>query len=468
MEKLSFTTSQKLTLVSVLSVNVLTLINQTMINTALPSIMAEMNISSTLGQYLVSCYALTQAMVIPLVAFLMGKFKTRQLFFAAGSFLLAGSLLMSLATMFPLLIMGRMMQAICMGIMAPMTTTITLLMFPASRRGLAMGIISFCMCFSPIIGPPISGFIIDAISWRAVWIMVAIVISLLLVFGFFALKNQGPFEESSFDLLSVALCCLGFFSLLFAISSWSTLGSPVILATIFTMGALFIFLFVKRQKNFDPPLLRLETLKQRRFRLGCITTCLAHVIIMGNSVFIAIFVQQVMGLPATINGLVVVPGAIAMVPMGLISGHMFDKYGVKIVARVGVSIFTAGVIGLLFVTPEYGVFGLAACNVLISIGSQVTTQPMNTWGINSLELNEMQHGNSINSFSHQLGNGMGTSFLVSLTALAPFFFPELTGSALTYSGVHIAYIGMTVVAVTLLVLLYARGHDLPTDIKNRR
>lgn len=131
--------------------------------------MQDFGIEATMVQWLTSGYSLVMAIIIPLSPYLLGRFGSRKLFLASMMFFIAGSLIASLASVFPTLLIGRMLQAVAAGITMPMSFTIVLLEFPIDRRGSAMGIISLIMGFAPAIGPTLSGVLVEIVGWRALF-----------------------------------------------------------------------------------------------------------------------------------------------------------------------------------------------------------------------------------------------------------------------------------------------------------
>ncbi|WP_295997013.1 MFS transporter, partial [uncultured Adlercreutzia sp.] len=138
-----------------------TVLNQTLVTPALPSIMEEMSVDQSTAQWLTTGFTLVNAIMIPITAFLQDRFSTRKLFvFSMGCFAV-GTLMAATAYNFPLLLGGRLVQAAGAGILMPVTMTVLMLVFPVDRRGSAMGIFGLVIAFAPAIGPTVAGFVID-------------------------------------------------------------------------------------------------------------------------------------------------------------------------------------------------------------------------------------------------------------------------------------------------------------------
>lgn len=152
---------QKATVIVLICGAFLSVLNQTLMNPAIPSVMAELNITAATAQWLVSGFTLVNAIVVAVSAFLMDRFSTRKLFIAVFSLFFVGSLLAAWGINFPVLLAGRILQAICAGVMLPMSMTVLLLIFPHEKRGSAMGMYNFVIMFAPAMGPAISGILTD-------------------------------------------------------------------------------------------------------------------------------------------------------------------------------------------------------------------------------------------------------------------------------------------------------------------
>ena len=150
----------------------LAVLNQTLLSPALPAIMGDLGVDATTVQWLTSGYSLVEAVVIPLSAYLIGRFSTRQLFISAFIIFTIGSLSATLAPNFWALLLGRVLQALCTGMSMPMVFTVILLIFPREKRGTAMGVIGLIIGFAPAVGPSLAGLLVDTVGWRALFAIV--------------------------------------------------------------------------------------------------------------------------------------------------------------------------------------------------------------------------------------------------------------------------------------------------------
>lgn len=155
-------------------------LNQTLLNVALSDLMEIFKVTPDTIQWLATGFMLVNGVLVPLTAFLMKRYTTRQLFIASMLFLLIGSIVSACATTFGVLLAGRMIQAAGAGIILPLMMTVILYLYPQNERGAVMGKIGFAIIFAPAIAPTVAGFMLDFVSWRWLFIMM-IPISIIVI-----------------------------------------------------------------------------------------------------------------------------------------------------------------------------------------------------------------------------------------------------------------------------------------------
>lgn len=456
---MGLTHKQKMMVAVLLSGTLLAVLNMTLLSPALPHIMADMQVDATTVQWLTSGYALVEACVIPLNAFLVGRFSTRKLFIGGIAWFALGSLMAALAPTFPFLLLGRVMQAMATGVVMPMVFTLILLVFPRERRGSAMGIIGLIIAFAPAIGPSLSGVLVDNVGWRMLFVIVTVLAVCVVVFACFTLENSGNFERAPFDLPSVALMAAGMISLLYGLSSFSSSDNLAITAALIIVGLVLLGLFVRRQLHLDVPMLRVQVLKSRKFRTVVLLIALLQASLVGGEVIIPIYVQQVLGGTATTSGLIMLPGAILGAFCGMLAGRLFDRFGVRRVVVPGALVIVAA--GFMYTTYSMDTSFAFVCIVFtcMAIGIQFLITPLNTWGVNSLDNKVIQHGNSLSSTTNQVGASFGTALIVSLTGVGAALAPAGSDALATvYAGEHLGFVGMCTMLclVALSIILFVR------------
>ena len=249
-----------------------TVLNQTLVTPALPSIMVEMSVDQSTAQWLTTGFTLVNAIMIPITAFLQDRFSTRKLFVFSMSLFAVGTLLAAVGLNFPVLLGGRLVQAAGAGILMPVTMTVLMLVFPVDRRGSAMGIFGLVIAFAPAIGPTVAGFVIDQADWHILFYLIFALAIVIIIPSLFLVDDKAPANkgDSVLDPLSLALSTLGFGLMLYGFSALGSAGlTPVPLLTC-ALGIVGVVWFFIRQTRLPHPMLRVDVLKNRRFLVGTI------------------------------------------------------------------------------------------------------------------------------------------------------------------------------------------------------
>lgn len=448
-------TRQQTTMVVVLLAGAfLVVLNQTLLTPALPTIMSHLQVNATTVQWLTSGYALVEAVIIPLNAYLIGRFPTRRLFIGGMSLFAAGSALCAFAPSFSFLLAGRIMQACATGVVMPMVFALILLIFPKEGRGVGMGLVGLIISFAPAMGPSISGVLVDGIGWRALFVLVVLLALVVVVAATIALKSFEGFDRTTFDGLSVVVLTIGMVCLLYGIATSTSSETVLVPIALIVVGIVVLYLFIRRQLKLDNPILQMRVLKHREFFTIVVIITLLEGVLIGGSVLFPLYVQNALQASATVSGLVMLPGALIGAFFGLLAGKLFDKFGVRGISLIGAGVLLAGGICYVFLGSTSSLVAACISYTVVTLGIQALITPLNTWGINSLPNKSLPHGNAIIATMEQVGSSLGTAFVMSLTALSGLIVSQ-NASAVeqSYAGCHLAFIGMLVLIMLIALLI---------------
>ena len=436
----------------------LVVLSATLLSPTLPTIMTDFGVSATTVQWLTSGYTMVEAVVIPLSAYLLGRFSTRKLFFSSMALFTGFSLVAACAPSFEVLLVGRVAQALGGGILMPMTITLVMLVFPRERRGMAMGLVTLVIGFAPALGPTVGGLLVDTVGWRALFGIVAALSAVVVICGVGLVTNEGGFERSSLDVASVVLMVAGMLCLLYGISSASSAATVALPLVEVVAGIVLLAFFVRRQLHLEVPMLKVDVLASPKFRVDVIAVMILQGAMIGGSVLLPLYVQNALGFSATVSGLIILPGALLGAGMAFLSGKIFDRYGVRGVTSVGVVVFAAAGVGTTFYGISSPLVFVCAVYTCFTFAAQMITTPLNTWGVNSLDNRLIQHANSLSNSLNQVAGSVGTALLTALTALGSVAVPDATALEQTCAGDHIAFCGLALltVACAFTVLVFAR------------
>lgn len=392
-----------------------TVLNQTVVTPAQPSIMTEMAIDASTVQWLTTGFTLVNAIMIPVTAYLTDKHSTKVLYIISMGIFAIGSLLAGVAPNFPVLLVGRLLQAAGAGILMPMVMTVLMLTFPVERRGSAMGIFGIVIAFAPAIGPSVAGLVIDSFGWRILFYAIALLIAIVILISFFALKKAEPLNPSAhLDKLSVVLSTIGFGAMLYGFSTIGSVGINLFDSAITLVGVVVLILFFRRQVKMEQPMLNVRVLKNRRFLIGTVIGMIVQASLLAAGVLMPIYLQSYMGYSATVSGLVLMPGAILMGIMNHFAGRLFDKYGPRVLSIVGLIILTISTLGFATLSSSTDVVWLTIIYTIRMFSLSLVNMPITTWAMNALDNKVLNHGTSVNNTLRQVSGSLGTALLVSV------------------------------------------------------
>lgn len=442
-------------------------LTQTFVSPALPSIMADFNVSATTVQWLASGYSMVTASTVPLAAYLIGRFTTRQIFIACLCLFVAGSGIAAVAPLFPILFFGRLLQALCIGGAMPMVMTVVLLAFPENRRGIAIGAIGLIIGTAPAIGPALAGLVVDLIGWRWLFAMVGSLAAIILALSTFELKPFGEFPKVRFDVLSVVLTLCGMLPLIYGLSMVTSSSTPLLMVALIAVGILFLGLYARRQVRLPEPMLNVRILKNKSYAIAVICIMLTYSAFIGTGVVLPMFIQNAQGLTAADSGLAMLPGALIGAVFGFVGGGLFDRFGARKTILPGGFIMLCGAIALAFLRIDTPYLLVMGAYTLLAFAMQFTMTPLNTYGYNVLEARDIPHAQPLTSTSIHASSALGPAVLVSISAASLAIVPNANGAYQAYTGCHMAFIAAAVLlgAAFLLNLVFLKKGSESSESK---
>lgn len=452
-------TKKQLAMVAVLlSGTFIAVLNATLLTPALPTIMRDMGVAQTTVQWLTSGYSLTEAVIIPLSAYLMGRLTTRKLYIGGIALFGAGSVVAAISPNFYILLLGRIMQAAATGAVMPMVMSTILLVFPREKRGSAMGVIGLLIGFAPAIGPSLSGILIDSVGWRAIFIIVAVLSFVVVAVALGVLTNNGNFERSKFDPLSVVFSTIGLVCLLYGFSTFSSAANHLVTAALVIVGAVFLALYARRQFTLEEPMLRVSILTNHKYGTTVFIIMVFMAALIGMETIMPMYIQGVLGHSATVSGVTMLPGAVIGAIVGYFAGHIFDRFGVRKPVLIGGTAIVLAAIGFTQMRIDSPIVYVAIVYTVLAVGMQFTMTPINTWGVNALANKDIQHAPSTSNTLNQVAGSFGTAMLVSISSVASGMFG--TGSAVeqAFTGYHASFCttATLVIIAVLLIVVFVR------------
>lgn len=381
------------------------IMNQNAIKTALPRMIIDLGVSPSIGQWTISGYTLVKGIMVPITAFAMNKFRSRNLFILMMLIFGAGSIVAASGIDFYVVLFGTLLQGIAAGMIIPLMQTIILTVSPIEKRGSALGLMGVVLGFGGTLGPALGGYIVDNLSWEYIFLFAFIGSILVIPLAQLTLTDVLPMSDPKLDWVSIRHSLIGFGLLLFGLSVMGSEGFRSLTAWVgILIGLIFVTLFIRRNLHSDDPMLNVSLFKNRTFRLAVIIAMLGLMVITGLTNVMPMYIQSVLGRSATLSGLVILPGGLLKAFIAPVTGKLFDKYGVRLIGPVGGGIMFVGTVLMVFVTAATPMWYVVAVYLLLSFGFGIFNIPITTAGMNALPDEEMSHATPARQTVRQIGS----------------------------------------------------------------
>ena len=446
------------------------ILNETIMAVALPTLITDLRVTPSVGQWLTAGFLLTMAVIIPITGFLIRRVHTRTLYGVAMGLFSSGTLLAALAPGFAVLLGARIVQASGTAIMLPLLMTTVMTLVPPARRGAVMGNLSIVISVAPAVGPTVSGIVLSFLGWRAMFLVVLPIALATLWVGLRRMVDVGEPTRSPIDGLSVALSAVGFGGLVYGLSAIGagSANSGLPSWVPFVVGGLGVAAFVGRQlalQRTDRALLDLRTFRSRTFTTASVIMMLMMATLLGSLTLLPIYMQNVLHLSPLATGLMLLPGGLVMGLLGPVVGRLYDRVGVRALLVPGtVATSLALWWSTLFdaTTPAWSVVGF---HVLLSVGLAFVFTPLFTAGLGAVEPRLYSYGSAIFGSTQQLAGAAGVALLVSVLSVgaARLTAAGVTPVLATAGGVHDAFVVAAVLSLLAIVAALGMRTPAPTS-----
>ncbi|ORX57899.1 MFS general substrate transporter [Piromyces finnis] len=439
----------------------------TALTTALPPIMKEFHVDVSTAQWLTSGFTLTMSIIIPLTSFLMNHFKTKKLFLTAIFFFLVGLTIALFSVNFPMLLTGRIVQAFGSGLMSSLAQTIILTIYPPAERGYAMGWFGLSLGAAPIIAPTISGVLVDSVGWRMIFVLAMAIMIMCLIYTIIIFDDVLPNRESHFDFISFVLSALAFGGVTLAIGNFGDYEFVSYQVTgTFIVGIITGLIFAIRQLHVTIPFLDIRVFKHTEFALGVITTGIIQLILNGSAVIFPIYFQTVMGYSATMSGIAILPGSLALSVISPYAGKLYDKMGIKPLFLFAGIVSSISNLALFFVNINTDIWVVSTINIARCLAMGVITMPVITWGMKGVPEHKTADGTATQNAFRILSMSIGTALFVSIMSMVSDTVKE-TNPYPDLFGIKVVFLCMAIISVIILLFgIFANEHNfisLPDD-----
>jgi EmrB/QacA subfamily drug resistance transporter len=435
------------------------MLDNTVVNVALPSIARDLKIGISELEWIVTGYALVFAALLITGGKLADMFGRRKIFVIGLAIFSLSSLACGLAPSASFLIGARCAQGVGAALMNPATLSIITATFPAKQRGQAIGIWAGVSALALAIGPLVGGLIVDNIGWNWIFFVnvpigvLGIVVSLLVI-----KESRDTSHEQSIDLPGLLTSGLALFSLSYALIEGNSKGwaSAEILG-LFVAAAVFLAAFVVLEKRQRLPMLDLSLFKIPSFVGANVVALLVSLGMFGVFFFVSLYVQNVLGFSPTKSGAIFLPMTILIILIAPIAGKLSDRIGGRWLmgggmATLGVSLLLYQRIGL-----HSTFWTLLPSLILGGIGMAMTMSPMTSVAMASVPVDKAGVGSGVLNSFRQIGGALGIAVMGAILAsyvAAPV--TTLAGKQQFVDGLHAALLvsaGIAFAAAIVAIVL---------------
>lgn len=393
----------------------LAILNQTLLNVALPHMMTDFGVTTTTIQWLLTGYMLVNGILIPLSAFLIERFGVRRLFLMAMLSFTVGALICSMASHFSVMLIGRLIQAVGGGVLTPLVMSVILYIFPPEMRGKGMGLFGLAMMFAPAVGPTLSGWVVQYYDWHLLFSGMIPLGVIVLLIALFTLKNIEEPKKIKLDYFGTVTSLLGVGSLLYGLSEAGSKGwsDPAVIAFI-AAGAVLVAAFVIQQARSDQPMLDMRVFRYGIFSLSTVINVFVTASMFAGMILLPVYLQNLRGFTPLDSGLLMLPGALVMMVMSPVSGVLFDKVGPRPLAVIGMMIATVTTFAFTKLTLETSYSYIVLLYMIRYFGMSLLMMPIMTAGMNQLPRQLASHGTAMSNTLRQISGSLGTSLVTTI------------------------------------------------------
>lgn len=467
------TYNKKIILVTFMIGAFFAILNETLLNIALTELMEVFNLEAPTVQWMATGFMLVMGVLMPISALLIQWFTTRQMFLGVMTIFLSGTIIAASAFNFPMLLTGRMIQAVGTGLLIPVIMNALLLLYEPEVRGRIMGTFGLVIMFAPAIGPTLSGVIVDFLGWRWLFITVIPFAVFSILFAWKHLQNVGEITRPKADVLSIILSSVGIGGIVYGFSSAGESGegfSSVPILVIIGVALLSLVLFVIRQLKLEEPLLDVRVFTYKSYARGITVFVIVIMGMFASEIVMPMYLQGPLGFTAKMAGLLLLPGALLNGLMSPVMGTLFDKFGPRKLIIPGTLVFVGVMIFFSNIGPAIPVWSFVLAYILLMLSISAILMPSQTNALNELPKHLYPHGTAIANTLQPIGGALGVSIFVSIMSQGERSYlneqsgpvtEELAHQAMT-NGVHHAYwfaLGLSI--ITFVIALFIRKAVAP-------
>lgn len=432
-------------------------ISQSSLSTAYPTLMRYFNVPASTIQWLTTGFMLVMVVMMPISPWMLNNVRFPVMFVSVLALFDIGTFIIYLAPSFGLMMLGRVMEAMAVGIMFPSYQTVMLRITPEKQRGSVMGMAGLVMGSALAVGPIISGIVLRYTTWQGLFVVFMVIITVVFVIALKTIKDVMPQATSRLDYWSV-LSSIGFIGILYVVNQIGKANANwALMLGLLVVSVLAVTFFVWRQFNVETPLLDLRVLKTFNFDLAVLLTGASYIALIVVTIIFPLYYQEVLGISPFASGMALVPGAIVLSLLNPLTGKLADRIGFKATMLTGMSMIVVGWLWLSLVGGRQSLLAMVLTAALIEGGNAFVMMPAVTLGANSLPDKLISHGTAVITTVRQILGSTGVAVATLVLAMVTSSHAKV-GSATAatlagYRAVFLTFLGVAIVGWIFAVML---------------
>jgi EmrB/QacA subfamily drug resistance transporter len=387
------------------------MLDNTVVNVALPSIQRDLHASLSALEWTVNAYTLTFAVLLVTGGRLGDIFGRRRMFLFGVVVFGVSSAAIGFAPTDTTLVLFRAVQGIGAAFMMPATLSIITQAFPPHQRGTAIGTWAGVSALALAIGPVLGGFLTQQVSWRAIFFinppiaLIAVAVTL-----FAARESRDETVSRKIDFPGIAAITVSLTAIVLALvegNAWGW-GSPRIL-TLLAVGVFGIVAFVVIEQRSAAPMVDFTFFRSRTFLGSNLVAFIVSFAMLAQFFFLALYMQNILHYSPLQTGVRFLPATVVIIVMGPLAGRLTDRVGPRLPMTVGLTVVASALFIQSRLTVHSGYALLLPGFVLMGLGMGLTMSPMSTAAMNAVDRTKAGVASGVLSMSRMVGGTFGVA-----------------------------------------------------------
>jgi EmrB/QacA subfamily drug resistance transporter len=392
------------------------MLDNTVVNVALPSIQEDLGATLSGLEWTVNAYTLTFAVLLVTGGRLGDIFGRRRMFLFGVVVFAVSSAAIGLAPGETWLVAGRAIQGAGAAFMMPATLSIITNAFPPAERGKAIGTWAGVSALALAIGPVVGGALAEYVSWRAIFFLnLPVAIGAVAVTLFATRESRDETTEHRVDIPGIAALSIALTALVLALvegNSWGW-GSPEIIA-LFSLAAVSFIAFALLEPRVREPMVDFSFFSSRTFLGANVVAFIVTFSMLATFFFIALYMQNILGYSAVEAGVRFLPSTLMIVLIAPLAGRLTDRVGARPLMVAGLSLATLSLFLQTRIDVDTGYGLLLPAFILLGIGMALVMSPMSTAAMNAVSPAKAGVASGILSMSRMVGGTFGVAAIGAL------------------------------------------------------